>query len=197
MAGQKIILLDVDDVILMDDLRTDDNEAPGVRHVVGYIHDELRHQRAWVNDVVLTGLRNLPAEVEIRWASSWLAAEPRQLQRLAGSLGLDRAETPDLGGIKPSRYGMVGSWQDIAHWKTALMKMTVYQNPGVPLLWIDDHLTFSFVRNLQHPELSMIAPIRGRGLTVDDVEQITLWADNGAPFLQLGDDAPRNLPLEN
>ena len=195
-SSRKIILLDVDDVILMDAYSLELQEPPvNSRPVTGYINPNGGVQKAWVDETVLATLRALPPEVEIFWVSSWLAMDYDQIDRLAMSLGLQRVSIADLDGVEPGRWGMAGDFSDLGHWKTQMMRNIVRDNPDIPILWVDDHLSFGFVRQLHYLPLSILAPVRGRGLTPESAKRIARWCDDGQPFMQLGDDTERSLPL--
>ena len=201
MTARRIILLDVDDVILMEahDLKMLERfERPVEVQFVNSYDDStgtLRH--VWFDSAAVAALRALPADVEINWLSSWLAVDRMNIEHLAELLDLQRVRIPDLGSVEPNRWGMDQSAADLGHWKTKVLRSIARENPDVPILWVDDQLSFGLVRQLNHPHLSVLAPAMSRGLTPESVQRIDRWCADPQPFMKFGNWDEDPLPLPN
>lgn len=140
---------------------------------------------------VLTAIRRLPPELDIRWLTSWMVS-PDHLRQLQVDLRIpeDRiqiAELPD--GVDPSRFGFKDDYRAADHWKAKTVVHALRSDPHAVALWLDDEVG-KRVHNLLptdvQPRLNYLRPAAPAGmLTESDIAKAHRWATGELPQLHV------------
>jgi len=131
---------------------------------------------------VVAALRQLPAELEIKWLSAWLTNIP-QLRQLQAQLGIpaDRIDVAELPpGVTPDRHAFPSSTRAVSHWKALTVSHVLRADQNVEVLWADDevgHFMHHIFPTELQPRLHYVRPASWKHLlTETDLVSINRWA---------------------
>lgn len=164
---------------------------------------------------VVTALRSMHEQgtVEVAWLTTWGSAANEELRALVGLPHLRVAGTyhdepdddaataepatdgsvtgapadapPDdagLAAVTPSAPDpLTGAW-----WKYDVVRRVRREQPGRPVVWVDDELTDDSAFTAwarRQPDLLAVGPDPRRGLTVQELSRIRDWVLAGGPHI--------------
>lgn len=140
---------------------------------------------------VLAATRRLPADLDIRWLTSWMVS-PEHLLQLQADLRLpaDRiriAEVP--GGVECTRYGFKDDYRAADHWKALTVIHALRTHPKAEALWADDEVGLR-IHNLMpvdvQSRLHYLRPTPWTGmLSESDMAKAHQWATGERRELRL------------
>jgi hypothetical protein len=140
---------------------------------------------------VLSAIRRLPPELDIRWLTSWMVSEDH-LRQLQADLRLpqDRIQIADVpDGVELTRYGFKDDYRAADHWKARTVVHALRSDPHAVALWIDDEVGMRVCNLLPadvQSRLNYLRPASWTGmLTESDMAKAHRWATRELPELSL------------
>jgi len=140
---------------------------------------------------VLTAIRRLPPELDIRWLTSWMVS-PDHLRQLQADLCIPEgriqiAELPDA--VEPSRFGFEDDYRAADHWKAKTVVHALRSEPHAVAIWLDDEVgkrVYKLLPEDVQPRLNYLRPASWTGmLTESDMAKAHRWATGELPELRL------------
>jgi len=139
---------------------------------------------------VLSAIRRLPPELDIRWLTSWMVSEDH-LRQLQADLRIpqDRIQIADVpDGVELTRFGFKDDYRAADHWKARTVVHALRSDPLAVALWMDDEVGMRVCNLLPadvQSRLNYLRPASWTGmLTESDLAKAHRWATGD--LLELG-----------
>lgn len=148
-------------------------------------------ERVYFRPATITAIAQLPAELDVRWLTSWMVNPPRLLQ-LQEQLDFapERFLPADVPAhVRPSQEAFPMSMRALTHWKAQSVADHLRSDPEAEAVWADDEvgdfLHAIFPEDLR-PRLHYVRPTFQLGMLEErDVAMIANWAAGNVTELRI------------